>query len=53
MLHTQHYWQEYITTMLWKFALVASADRMNNLHIDMNGKTPEMKFQTQLDQPLG
>ena len=26
------------------FALVTSADRMNNLHVDMNGKTPEMKF---------
>ena len=30
--------------MLWPFALVASSDRMNNLHVDMNGKTPEMKF---------
>ena len=30
--------------MLWTFALVASADIMNNLHAVMNGKTPEMKF---------
>ena len=29
--------------MIWKFALVASADRMNNLHADINVKTPEMK----------
>ena len=40
VLHAQHYWTEYITTMLWPFALVSSADRMKNLHIDMNGKTP-------------
>ena len=29
--------------MLWPFALVASADGINNLHADMNGKTTEMK----------
>ena len=44
VLHAQRFWPEYITTMLWPFALVASADKMNNLHVDMNGKTPEMKF---------
>ena len=30
--------------MIWPFDLVISADRMNNLHVDMNGKTPEIKF---------
>ena len=30
--------------MLWKFALVEPTYRMNNLHVDMNGKTPEMEF---------
>ena len=30
--------------MFWPFALVASADRINNLHVDMHGQTPEMKF---------
>ena len=35
---------EYITTMFWPFALVAAADIMNNLHVDMHGQTPEMKF---------
>ena len=44
VLHAQRYWPEYITTMLWTFSLVAYADRMNNLHVDMNGKTLEMKF---------
>ena len=30
--------------MLWPFALVTSADIMNNIYADMNGKTPEMKI---------
>ena len=30
--------------MFWTFALVAAADRMNNLHIDMHVQNPEMKF---------
>ena len=30
--------------MLWTFALLAAADRMNNLHIDLNGETPKMNF---------
>ena len=44
VLNAQHYWSEYITTMLWPFSFVKSADRMNNHHVGMNGKTPEMKF---------
>ena len=42
--HDQRHWPEYITTMFGPFALVAAADRMNNLHVDMHGQTPEMKF---------
>ena len=53
MLHDQRYWSEYINTMLWTFDFVAYIERMNNIHVDMNGKTPEMKSQTQLDQLLG
>ncbi len=30
--------------MLWPLALLDIADIMNNLHIDLQGKTPEMKF---------
>ena len=30
--------------MIWPFALVASSDRMNNVHVDMNGKISEVKF---------
>ena len=44
VLHAQHYCTEYITTMIWQFALVASEDRMNNPHVYVNGKTPEMKI---------
>ena len=44
VLHAQRYWPAYITTMLWSFALVASADILYNLHVDMNGKTPETKI---------
>ena len=44
LLHAQRYWPEYITTMLWPFALLAAADRVNNLHIDIEGQTPDMKF---------
>ena len=40
----QYYWPEFITTMLWSFSLVVSADRLNNIHVDMNDKTTEMKF---------
>ena len=44
VLHAQRHWTEYITTMFWPFSLVAAADIMNNIHIDMHGQTPEMKF---------
>ena len=44
LLNAQRHWPEYITTMFWKFDLVAAANRMKNLHIDMHGQTPEMKF---------
>ena len=53
VLHAQRYWPEYITTMLLPFDFAASTDRLNNIHVGMNGKTPEIKFQTQLDQLLG
>ena len=44
LLHAQRYWPEYISTMLWTFALLSAADRLNNLHVDLDGKTPEIKF---------
>ena len=44
LLHAQRLWPEYISTMLWPFALLAAADHINNIHVDINGLTPEMKF---------
>ena len=44
VLHAQRHWPEYIITMFWEFALVAAADIMNNLHVDIHGQTPKMKF---------
>ena len=43
-MHAQFHWPEYITTMLWPFALKAAQDRINQLDLDVNGKTPDMKF---------
>ena len=37
--------------MFWPFALVAAADRMNNLHVDMHGQFPEMKFSNTIGSP--
>ena len=40
LLHAQRHWPEYISTMLWPLALLAAADRINNLHVDLDGMTP-------------
>ncbi|KAL7454506.1 hypothetical protein ACHAXS_000333, partial [Conticribra weissflogii] len=37
LLHAQRHWPEYITTMLWPFALKAAQDRMNQLHVNLDG----------------
>ncbi len=44
LLHAQRHWPEYITTMLWPFALRAAQDRMNQLTVSLKGTTPEMEF---------
>ncbi len=44
LLHAQCYWPEYITTMLWPFALKAAQDRTNQLHVNLDGLTPKMAF---------
>ncbi|KAL7466425.1 hypothetical protein ACHAXS_006718, partial [Conticribra weissflogii] len=44
LLHAQRHWPEYISTMLWPLALKASQDRLNQLNIDSDGCTPDMKF---------
>ena len=44
LLHSLRHWPEYITTILWQFTLRVAVDRMNNLHIDIEGNSPEMKI---------
>ncbi len=44
LLHAQQHWPECIMTMLWPLALKAAQDRMNQLMVDLDGRTPEMKF---------
>ena len=44
LLRAQRHWPEYITTMLWPFALMTAGDHDNNLHVDGNGKSLDMKF---------
>ncbi len=44
LIHAQSHWPEYITTMLWPFALKAAQDRLNQLNIGFDGRTPDMKF---------
>ena len=44
VLHAQRHWPEYITTMFCPFDLVAAANRMKNLHVDMHGQNPVMNF---------
>ena len=44
LVHAQGLWPKYITTMLWPYALKAAQDRMNQLNVNLDGQTPDMKF---------
>ena len=44
LLHAKRHLPEYITTMLWPFAVKSMQDMVNNLTIDDSGSTPEMRF---------
>jgi hypothetical protein len=44
LVHAQDRWPEYISTMLWPFALKAAQDRLNQLNVGLDGKTPDMRF---------
>jgi hypothetical protein len=37
-------WPQTVDEMFWPFAIRAAAERMNSLHIDTDGHTPESKF---------
>ena len=41
LLHAMRFWPGMIDTMFWPFALLAAADRLNTLHLNPNGTTPE------------
>ncbi|KAL7466170.1 hypothetical protein ACHAXS_006459 [Conticribra weissflogii] len=42
LLHAQRHWPEYITTMLWPLALKAAQDRLNQLNVNLDGKSPDI-----------
>jgi hypothetical protein len=44
LLHGMRMWPQMVDQMLWPFAIKAAAERMNSLHIDTEGHTPESKF---------
>ena len=44
LLHAMRYWPEYITIMFWPFAAKCAEERMNNLTINLEHKTPDMRF---------
>mgnify|MGYP000436230487 FL=1 len=44
LVHAQDLWPEYITTMMWPLALKAAQDRLNQLNVDLNGSTPDMRY---------
>jgi hypothetical protein len=44
LLHAIRFWPEYISIILWPFAVKCTEDRLNNLTVDQAGNTPEMNF---------
>ncbi len=44
LLHGMRMWPQMVDQMVWPFAIKAAAERMNSLHIDTDGHTPESKF---------
>jgi hypothetical protein len=44
LLHGMRMWPKMVDQMFWPFAIKAAAERMNSLHIDTEGHTPESKL---------
>ncbi len=44
LLHGMRKCPQMVDQMFWPFAIKAAAERMNSLHIDTDGHTPESKF---------
>ena len=49
LLHTQHFWPEHITTLLWPVTLCIAADQLNHVHTRFDGNTSEIKFSQTTD----
>jgi hypothetical protein len=41
LLHGMRHWPQMIDTMFWPFVIKAMAERLNSLHVDQDGNTPE------------
>jgi hypothetical protein len=41
LLHGMRHWPQMIDILFWPFAMKAMAERMNSLHVDDDGNTPE------------
>ena len=44
LVHAHNHWPEYISTMLWPFSLKAAQDHINQLNVNLDGTTPDMRF---------
>ncbi len=44
LLHGRRMWPQMVDQMFWPCAIKAAAERMNSLHIDTEGQTPESKI---------
>eukprot|EP00957_Ditylum_brightwellii_P023561 1778392-Ditylum_brightwellii.AAC.1 len=44
LLHAKQHWPEYITTMLWHYALKAAEVYFNRFDVDKDGVSPEEKL---------
>jgi hypothetical protein len=41
-MHGMRRWPQMVDTMCWPFTIKAMAERLNSLHMDDNGNTPEL-----------
>ncbi len=44
LLHAKHHWPDYVTTMMWPFALKEAAYRLNRLSLRLDGRSCEATF---------
>jgi hypothetical protein len=42
LMHGMRHWPQMVYTMFWPVAIKAMAERLNSLHMDDNGNTPEL-----------